>query len=231
MAAVHVVGSAAGRQVDVAQLVVAAHRRPDIRGARVAPGLVLPGLDPGLSRAWDRTERPPQLPRPDIEAVDIARHAGHPGGRVLLGHRRPQHHHVADNDRRPVPAVGPCTARGRCEIDTAAGSELGDRFSRARVQRIEVSAAEREDASVSALAPVRDPAIGAAYRELALGHLLYPDRPARRRIERLDQPDSVRCIQHAADHDGGRAEVVARAQLRILFEQRGVDLRPSPGDA
>ena len=60
MAAVEVVGRRADRQVDVAELLVGAHRRPDVGVAGFLPGILLPGLVAELARLRDGVEGPEQ---------------------------------------------------------------------------------------------------------------------------------------------------------------------------
>ena len=107
------------------------------------------------------------------------------------------------------------------EIDASLHAEPRDGLSGAGVQRIEVLIAERQDASVGALAPIRHATIAAPNGEFAFRYLLHPYRPTCLRVERLDQADPIRRIQHAAHHDRRRAEIVARTQAWIRLEQGG----------
>ena len=73
MAAVVVVGRRADRQIDVAELLVGAHRRPDVGVAGFLPGVLLPGLDAGLACLRNRVEGPKQAAGTDVEAAHVAR--------------------------------------------------------------------------------------------------------------------------------------------------------------
>src|SRR5258708_12888017 len=90
VAAVVIVGRRADRQVNVTQLFVGAHRRPDIGIPRLLPGFLLPGLDAELAFLRNGVEGPEQTAGDDIETSDIA------------GRRRPVappvHHGRADHD-------------------------------------------------------------------------------------------------------------------------------------
>ena len=64
--------------------------------------------------------------------------------------------------------------------------------------------------------PVGDASTGGPSRRLApqFWQLLHPLRLAGRRVERFDEADAVRGVQHAADHERCRAEVVGVLQVR-----------------
>ena len=49
MPALVVVGRRADRRIDIAELLVGTHGRPDVRIARLLPGVLLPGFDAGLA--------------------------------------------------------------------------------------------------------------------------------------------------------------------------------------
>src|SRR5262249_49997040 len=63
-------------QIDVAQLFVAAHHRPDIRIANILPGVVLPRFDAWLLALRHSMERPPRLAGAHIKASDVTRRHG-----------------------------------------------------------------------------------------------------------------------------------------------------------
>src|SRR5947207_14468480 len=72
MAAIIVVGRRADRQIDVAEFLVGAHRRPDIGGAGFLPGFLFPGLDSWLALLRNGVEGPEQPAGDDIEATNVA---------------------------------------------------------------------------------------------------------------------------------------------------------------
>src|SRR5215510_6852269 len=72
VAAVIVVGRRRDRQIDVAELFVRAHRRPDIGVARFLPGLLLPGLDARFLALRHRVKGPEQAASGGIKAPDVA---------------------------------------------------------------------------------------------------------------------------------------------------------------
>jgi len=72
-AAVPVVGGAARRHVDVAELLVDAHRRPRLAAAGVFPGVLVPRLDTILAGARHDVELPAQRAGLDVVAADITR--------------------------------------------------------------------------------------------------------------------------------------------------------------
>ena len=98
VAAVEVVGRRFNRQVDVAELQVRRHRRPDGGVAGVAPRVALPGLVPELTRERDRVEDPPPLAGPDVVA------AHEPGDVLPAGRKSAQraadHRNVSYDHRR-----------------------------------------------------------------------------------------------------------------------------------
>ena len=67
MHTVVIVGRRAERQVDVAQCVIRAHHRPDVRCPRRLPRTVFPGLVTELSLSGDRMEYPELLAAANVE--------------------------------------------------------------------------------------------------------------------------------------------------------------------
>src|SRR5262245_54436268 len=66
-----IIGRRRERQIDVAQLLVAAHQRPDIRVAGILPGVVLPRFDAWLLALRHGMEYPPLLASAHIKASDV----------------------------------------------------------------------------------------------------------------------------------------------------------------
>src|SRR5215510_8703239 len=83
-------------QIDVSQLLVAAHHRPDIRIAGMLPGVVLPGFDAWLFALRHSMERPPLLAGPHIKASDVTRRHGFHAR--IVKDRRPNNDDVATDN-------------------------------------------------------------------------------------------------------------------------------------
>src|SRR4029434_2216282 len=86
-------------QIDVTQLLVTAHDRPDIRIAGMLPGVVLPRVDAWLFALRHSMKTPPLPAQPNIKASDVTwRHGFHAW---IINDRRPRNDDVAtDNGRR-----------------------------------------------------------------------------------------------------------------------------------
>jgi hypothetical protein len=98
-----IVGGRAEGQIDVAERLVRAHHRPDVRGSCRFPGVLLPGFIAELALARDGTELPQLLAGANIEAPHVAgRHLLYKRNIVNLG---PHYHDVAADDRRGGNAV------------------------------------------------------------------------------------------------------------------------------
>ena len=228
MPAVHVVGRRAGRQVDVAQLEVGAEHRPDVRHPRVLPGVVEPRLDPRLAGPRDRTPGPPEGARPDVVRPDVAR-------MLLLGvgmvvHDAAEDHDVLDHEGRRVAAIAGLRVVG--QVDQAAVAEALDQPAGRGIDRHQVRRANREEAAVVAVGPVRDAPVRRAARRLVREELgvLHPEGLARAGVERFDEADAVRGVEHAFYQDGRRAKLVRVAQVGPAGRERGVDGPPPPRD-
>ena len=162
-------------------------------------------------------ERPQQLAAQRVEAAHVL------GRRFLL-----------DVPVSPAPAVLPVTTTtlpttsGPVRVVEAPGerlvlvevqaraslvAEAGDGLAGLRVERVEILAANREDALVGvagAAAPVVDAARRRAVRFFARPReeLLLPDGLAGLAVERDDQAVRVLGVEHAVDHDRRRPQVV-----------------------
>ena len=82
VAAPEVAGRRRGGDVDVAELLVAGHRSPDVGTADPLPGFVVPCLGELLALLRDRVEPPLRLPCADVVGAHVA------GRKALLGRRR-----------------------------------------------------------------------------------------------------------------------------------------------
>ena len=161
MAAVIIVGRRADRQIDVAELLVGAHRRPDIGVAGFLPGFLLPGLDAGLAGLRHGVEGPEQTAGDDIEAAHVARRR-----RPLsppVHHRRADHDDAAHDHRRRTHGVIIAVdrpAQALREIDPAVGPECRHRLSGLGIERDHLrERGEDHDAFVIAIAPIGDAAM------------------------------------------------------------------------
>ena len=241
MAAVEVGRHGVGRQIDVAQFGVGAHRRPHRDLAGIAPRVALPAVVAVLARLRHRVERPQQLAGAHVVAA-------HPPGDLLLlrdqrRNRRRRDDDVADDDRRRLHRVGErvqvvarSANRARQtghQIDAAALAEALDETSAVRVDRHQVAVAGApQHPRVAAVVPVGDAALipAQAHRRgagfVALG-VVRPERATGRGVER--RADRRRGVeeQHATDHQRCRLEVGEHRRsaiappLRILAVELG----------
>ncbi len=234
--AVHVVAGGAGGQVDEAELLVGAHHRPDVAHARVLPRVVEPGLDPRLAGPGNRVPSPPQLAGPDVVGADVAGAVLH--GQGVVGHGLPDDDHVADDEGRrgEVEVDQLVGVLEDAEVDHAGVAEVGNQAARVHVGRQQVRRPHRQDAAArpGVVLPVADPAVGGAPRGLVVGEerqLLHPAGLAGRGVERLDDADAVRGVEHAVDHERRRPQVVRVAQVVPARVQARVDGGAAPDDA
>jgi len=100
VATVVIVGGRAGGQIDVPQLLVRAHDRPDIRASAVLPRVIEPRIDTVFPAFRNRVKRPQQPSRAGIVPTHVSGQPLHRAPAVL--HERPHHHDVADDNRRRV---------------------------------------------------------------------------------------------------------------------------------
>ena len=243
--AVVVVGGGAGRQIHVAQLVVAGQHRPDVGVARVPPRLVQPGVGPELVGAVGHgVEVPGVGPGLDVPGPHPARH------RFLrdppVGDLRAVDHAVAHDDRRRVDAVehrievvalltvGPRETDHRIDLPAAVGTEVRAGFSGAGVDADQIAGAGApENALVSlSVGPVGHPPLaeGAAHRGGPLLVALRIEDPqglAGGRIDSHPLRERGVEIEHAPDHQRGRLHAAGARQMpppveiRIVLFERG----------
>ena len=233
VAAVVIVGRRAERQVDVAELLVGAHHRPDVRVAHLPPGLVLPGLDVGLALTRHGVERPLQLSRADVEASHVT-------GRVVVAQRevedRPADHDRVRHDghgRRPV-HVPVRTPRQEAlhQVDDALLAELGVRPAGLRVDGHQPPAAGRDqDALRLAVGPGLDAADldqRTALIDLPVPGIVPPKLFPCCRIERRDLAQVGRDVDDAVDHQ--RHAPVRPGRLVGHVLQQDIGRLPPPGN-
>ena len=230
MAAVEIVGGRLDRQIHVAQLQVGRHRCPHPGVAAVAPGVVLPGLVAELARLGDGVEDPQLLAGARVEPAD---EPGREVGRRRGGaQRRPDHDHVADDQRRRVQAdlagldwrtVRPVVDALE-EIDDALLAEGGHRVSGRGVQRDQViSPGDVDDPRVVLpVRPVRHaPARAGPHRRdvaaLAFVEAVHPQRLAGGPVDGRDvAPLAGRGVEHPADHQRRRLVVEVDAGAEVV---------------
>ena len=249
VAAVPVVRRRAERQVDEAEILIRRDQRPDVRVARVLPGVVLPGLVTVFPRLRNRVEGPAQFAGHRIEAADVS---GRSVGVVRgVRYRRAHDHRVAaDHDRRThgVGAAPPDLApQALGQVDRPAVAETADRFAGERIDRQQPGVAGAvEQPRRHFLAVVAGgsagPVAGAAMNEAEVRgparvvglRVVDPFRLTGRRIERGDLAQAGRGVEAVADLD--RRHLVAAglhaaaAQPAILRHAIVVGRRPAPGN-
>src|SRR6185436_20522702 len=108
------------------------------------------------------------------------------------------------------------------QLDTAAGAEVGRRLAGFRIERVEVLAANRDQAAIGAVLPEVEAACRLAGR-FFLQRLLLPQRLAARAVERGDEAVRVLRVDHAVDDDRRRLEIRIDPQLGEGLGERRVD--------
>ena len=126
----------ADRQVDVPELRVVAHVRPDVGPARPLPRLVAPGLVAELARLRDGVEDPLHLAGADVVAADMSRRRFLAAG--ALRDRRAHDDRVARHERggadRVLARVDDA-AETPCQVDPAVAAERRIGLAGLRVDR------------------------------------------------------------------------------------------------
>ena len=249
VAAVVVAGRGAGRQVDVAELVVGGERGPDVGVARVAPRLVQPRVGAEVIGLRDGAEHPPDVAGPRVDPLD-------PAGRRLPADdevrddRRRDDHVAGDDRRRGDPHQVAALVVGRAalgprhalhQVDPAVVAEVAHRLPGAGVDRDQVRLARApEDAGVVAVAPPGEAARPVGVRRVAgqVGlRVVHPEGLAGAGVDRRRLVEGRGQVEHPVDHqrrrlqaaDGDRPVVLAlpqRFQVHLA-----VDGLPAPGDA
>ena len=229
---VPVVGRRGGRQIGVAQILVGAHDRPDVAGARVLPRPVFPRVVPELARLGHGVEPPLQSAGDGVEAPDVARRLL-PLLEAVAGEDADDDR-VAADQRRRRPAVLVEVRHALREVDLAALPELAQRIAGAGVEGDEMLAAHDEDPLVVAfrVVPVADAAGGTAARPAGavLERAVDPRRLARRRVDGGRLPQVGAHEQTVADHQRRGEQRGIELQVRVLVDQVVVDRPPTPGD-
>ena len=249
VAAVVVAGRGAGRQIDVAEVVIRAERRPDVGVARVPPRFVQPRVGAEVVALRHGPEHPPGITRPRIDPLD-------PAGRCFLADHevrddRRRDDDVARDDRRGrdphevaalvvrSAALGPRHALH--QVDPAVVAEVADRLSGAGVDPDQVRLARPpEDPGVVAVGPVGQTARPVPVRRVApeVGlRVVHPEGLAGAGVDRRRLIEGGREVEHAVDHQRRRLQAQDRDRpvLVALAERLDIDplidRLPAPGDA
>jgi hypothetical protein len=101
-------------------------------------------------------------------------------------------------------------AEARAQVDATLVAEGRHGSTGARIQRDQVLAADHVETPCGPFGPGCDPARAVASKPLPgiVGkRCLHPERPSSPRMKRLDQPDTVRAVQDAVNHERRRPEV------------------------
>src|SRR5438132_1631961 len=161
MNTVVIVRRRAERQVDVAQCVIRAHHRPDVRCPRRLPRTVLPSLVTKLSLSGNDMEYPLLLAGANIEASHVTGwHLCSQGNIVDL---RTHNHNVATNDRwggDSVQMAIDSTAQLLRQVNAPLATEGANRLVRLRVQADQIAVTgAKKDALIVTICPVGDAAM------------------------------------------------------------------------
>ena len=234
VAAVPVVRRRRHRQVDEAELVVAAHHRPHVRVPGVLPGAVEPRLVAELAGLRNRVEDPAHLAGAHVVAADVA-------GRHLRSPRtvrddRAEHDDVGADDRRRrvgVLALVDLAAQADGGVHHAAVAEGRVGLARRPVERDQAAVVRRVDQALGGFAvdlpaPVLEPALLETSIRRTAGVVAPrvgdPKRLACTRVDRRHLAERGRDVERAVDVEG-RALVHAAAKLRVGLR---LDRCPAP---
>ena len=238
-AAVPVVGRGAGRQIDVAELLVDRHRAPDVRVAAVAPRFVVPGVGAELPALGDGVEDPLHFAGAGVEAAHVAGVGLAAGERRVLDDAADDHGVAGDRQRLRVgePGAVDGAAQRRAQVDGAVRSEVRVLPAGAGVQRHQQQVVRGdEDAGVVAPAvlPVGDatmlpPHVGGPVEPVVGPRVVRPDELAGARVERRHLSERRAQVDQPADHQRHRLER-AGTDLFPLAGDLGLDRRPAPRD-
>ena len=199
IAAVEIVSSGSGRNVNDAALGVEAQARPGIGATRKLPRILGPRVISKFSRMRDRVETPHELAGPDIERTDVTRNSGQ-------GFRRA----VAENEKVFEDDAGRVRRQEKilCMVGQADmkvdGKNLLTVLPRHRVELVPRGI---EDAVV----PERHPAVhaGAEQAVLTSEGVEAPQFFTRSRIEREESETWRRPIESSVDDDGVALDLAA----------------------
>ena len=233
IAAVVVVGRRAERQVHVAERLVDAHQRPDVRIARVFRRVALPAVVSVLTRLGHRSECPQPLARAHVEAADVAAHhllllrsVGDPGA---------GDHHVAHDDRgRGDGVIADSFDEGEPfgEIDAPACAERRVELAGLCIHRDQVGVVRASEQPLDrTVGPVRKTAVKEPEIRRPAGlprfRIELPDRLARAWVEGRDDAETGEGVHDTVRHQR-RVLVGARLRLGVRRRDRVVGRAPSP---
>src|SRR4029077_20423968 len=120
------------------------------------------------------------------------------------------------------------------QVHTPADAPWGDRAACARIERDEVFAPDDKQAPLTAGGPVGNGTRAVAAQPmlwLVVKRLLNPDGLSGAGMKRLDQPDAIRTVEDAVDHQRRRAKVMREREGVRVGDQARIDGRAPPGDA
>src|SRR5438132_2096277 len=206
MNTVVIVRRRAERQVDVAQCVIRAHHRPDVRCPRRLPRTVLPSLVTKLSLSGNDMELPLLLAGADVEATYVT--GWHLCNQRNIVDLRPHHHDVATDDGRGGDAVKmpvDLTAQPLRQVDAALLADAGNGLARLRVQADQLAVTgAKKDALIVTICPVGDAAMHEAivgWRSVlpCLG-VVDPPGLACRGVDGRDLGERGTDVENTADH-------------------------------
>ena len=235
-AAVVVVRRRRRGQVDVIELGVVRHARPDVGVARVLGGAAEPRLVARFEFPRHGEEGPEPAAGADVERVHGAGRHFAVGRAVRDG--AADDHHVAGDQRPPCGHVARVAARARDadeQVDAPAVAERLVRLSGPRIQRDEMRVDGAHQHPLGGpVGPVAEAALDEADRAraapgVALG-VIDPARLAAGRVQRRDQSQAGDGVQHAVHHER-RVLVAAGAPERVRLLQVPVGGRPAPRHA
>ena len=218
---------------DQAELFVRGNAAPRAQIAGVLPGILSPRLVAELARLRHDVERPEAFTRTRVIGTHVL------GNRFLddtavactAGDARDDDD-VAHRDGASGPTVLPSQRLVSVQAHSSLIAELAVELPGRDVDRVQILASRREHALLRAVAPINDASRALPVRLFLcrVERLLLPNCLARTRMDRPHQSDRVRRVEHATDHERGRAEISAHPKLRIGFLELGLDGGAAPKD-
>ena len=236
VAAIEVVRRGAHRQVDVAELQVGGHRRPDVGPADPFGCAVFPGRVAELAGARHGMEGPQQPAGAGVVAADVARRPFRP--RRPIHDRRADDDHVADDRwRRGVAVlVGPAAqgADAGREVHGAAVAELAPGPAGRRIERDQARVAGGEIHGLGlAVRPPGEPAVEEAVvrraSRVVAPRVVAPELPAGRGVDGGRLAERGAGVEDAVPHQRGRLEGHV-VESGIGVRDRVVGGLPAPAD-
>ena len=231
-------GWRAQRNIHVAELFIGGERGPGSHITHVLRGTFAPRLIPGLTLMRHNMEGPEQFTGVYIETADILRFrlalktAIAVSARGLAAAVAADHDHVVDNKRTGPAEVGRVVFGVAVQREAAVVAEYTITQAGLWIQRIQILAADHNDAFLLAVGPPGDPAgaLAGGFLQGGFNRLLDPVGFAGGRVKSLCQTHAVGRNQNAIDHDRRAAKVIGGVQVGVFFFDGGIDGGPRPGD-